>query len=108
MWLEYVNSIACAVLLASMLPVAVIIDPRRNPYWVLLMLAVETVFCLQIIGPWTWMPIVSWPTALLHTMQAGCVLMLRHRFMLFVRIQFEPPPAVHPVRRLTDYAGREA
>lgn len=103
MWHEYLNSGACAFLLASMLPVAALIDPRRHPAYVLCMIAAEIVFLLQIVSPWLpGLPPVAWPTAILHTLQAACVLLLRKRIWLLVRAELGDVAVQHPVRRTTD------
>lgn len=103
MWHEYLNSFACAVLLVSMLPVAVLVDPRRHPAYVLCMLAAEVAFLLQIVSPWLpGLPPVAWTTAALHAMQAVCVVVLRKRIWQLVRAELGEVPAPHPMRRAGD------
>jgi hypothetical protein len=103
MWHEYLNSVACTVLLVSMLPVAVLADPRRHPVYVLLMLAAEIALVLQVVSPWLpGLPPVAWPTAILHGICAGCVVMLRKRIWQLVRAELGDAPAPHPMRRAAD------
>lgn len=106
MLFEYLNSAACAVLLACMFPVAAVADPRRHPAWVILMVVVEVMLCMNIIAPFLSWPIaVGWPTASLHVAQAVCIVVLRKRFWLFVRAEFGDTHTQHQMRRVDDLRG---
>lgn len=103
MWFEYLNSAACAALLLCMVPVAHLTDPRRHPGHVLMLLAIEFVFFLQIVAPWVpELPQVVWHTALMHTLQAGAVVVLRKRIWLVVRTELGRTLDGHPLRRAED------
>lgn len=106
--LDYVNSIACAFLLACMLPAASLVSPARHPWHVALMLFVEFALFLQIVGPWVgWLETAAWHTSLLHGLQAVGVVVWRRRIWLFVRAEFDDGQHPHPMRRIEDMFALE-
>lgn len=102
-WFEVLNSVACTLLLVAMLPLAFVVDPRRHPLHATIMVAAEIAFFLQIVTPMlSGMPPVVWQTAVLHTIQALCVLLFRRRLWQFARAELVALRAPHPMRRVSD------
>lgn len=106
---EILNSVACTVLLAAMMPLAAICDVRKNIAHTLLMLAAECAFFVQIITPFTaLLPPVTWQITLLTSVQALCVLVFRRRLWQFARAEFGERLLPHPLRRVSDVPDTQA
>ncbi len=108
--LEYVNSVACSVMLAYCFVMAVLL-PGARYMWAnrLVMWAVSTALAAQVVSPWSdLVPSPSWPAALLHVCLAAALLVWRREAMCFLRSRFVIPPPKTPRRRLSDLTEADA
>lgn len=104
MLLDYLNAIACTVLLVYCFPVAVMMQATHR--WGMWLMFVVAVFCLavQAVDPFSvWIPSVGWPAVVLNLIMAVGLTIWRKEAWLFMRCRLGPPEApVHPLRRATD------
>ncbi len=107
--LEYLNTVACSVLLVYCVPISNVISIRRRPSTALLFLLVVACFGLQVAYPFTGLiPPISWPAVVLNMITALGVTAWRKDAWAFLRAHLGVQPVqIHPLRRLSDFQPRE-
>lgn len=106
--IELINALACLVLLAMLMPLAVRV--RRMRYKVV-MIIVTAVLGMQVVNPIAcWLPMVPWSSAAMNVLLAFTVVhwraelwaLLRHKLGLLA-----PGETEHSMRRSDDFAEAE-
>ena len=96
MWVTYLNSAACIVLLFYLLPVALIMDNRRFWGHRLGLWVVAAALGVNAAAPFEPMlPTLPWDVAALHVCLVLMITLWRHEIWQFVRLTFSPhnPPS---------------
>lgn len=107
--LEYLNTVACAVLLLYCIPVANAVSVRHRPATAGVFMLVVICFALQIAYPFTELvPPIPWPATMLNVIAAIGLTAWRKDAWALVRAHLDVPDAqVHPLRRASDFGIRE-
>lgn len=93
MWLAYVNSIACVVLLGYIVPVAHIIDAHQNWGHRLALWLMTVALGLDAMTPFVgFLPPVPWTSFSLNVIASIAATVWRHEIWIFLRAQMHVPP----------------
>lgn len=107
--LDYVNAVACLVLLGYCLPVAGAISIRQNCGASVLLILVAAAVSIQAVGSLTSsLPAAGWGSTLLNSAAAVSISVWRKEIWSFLRARFgaHEISSVHPLRRVSDHGPR--
>lgn len=108
-WMETVNSISCAVIMAYMWRITLVMPASGMWGRKAIVVVLACALCLQIISPWAgWVPRIVWHGALLHACLAVALLIWRKEASLFISCKFSPPEEPeNKGRRLSDITSAQ-